>query len=102
MMVTPPGMPTSVRNAETIAKVHDMIMADRQLSIRGIASEVGVSHTTVLAILNKALPMRKHYSPRVPKLLKKIRLKMSCDNLVRFNADYDGFLYRYVTMDETC
>ena len=34
----PPDRPSSVRNAETIAKVHDLIMADQQLSVRFIAS----------------------------------------------------------------
>lgn len=100
-----PGRPISVRNAETIAKVHDLIMADRRLSIRFIASEVGVSHTTVLAILKEDLAMRKLSARWVPKLLtvdqKRIRLNMSRDNLARFNADPEDFLYRFVTMDET-
>ena len=61
----PPDRPSSVRNAETIAKIHDLIMADQQLSVRFIASELGVSHTTVLNILWEDLAMRKLYAPWV-------------------------------------
>ena len=100
-----PGRPISVRHAETVAKVHNLIMADRRLSIRFMANEVGVSHTTILAILTEDLAMRKLSARWVPKLLtvdqKRIRFNMSRDNLARFNADPEDFLDRFVTMDET-
>ena len=66
---------------------------------------MGVSHTTVLAILKEDLAMRKVSARWVPRLLtleqKRVRFSMSRDNLCRFNADPEDFIQRFVTMDET-
>ncbi|KAL8616410.1 hypothetical protein ACOMHN_032264 [Nucella lapillus] len=88
-------MIVSQLNAKTIAKVHDLIIiAGGLLTIRFLAREVGVSHTTVLAILKEDLAMGKISARCVPWLLTieqmKVRFSMSRHNLCRFDADLEN------------
>jgi len=85
-----PGRPSTATIPENITRVHDMVMADRRLTTRHIASVVG---------------MTKVSARWVPKLLmadqKRVRFLTSRDNLCRFETDPDDFVARFVTMDET-
>ena len=52
-----------------VSKVHDMVMGDRRVIERCIASSVGIFQETVLSILTEDLNMRKLSARRVPRLL---------------------------------
>ena len=49
------GRPVEVSTAETIEKIHDMVLADRRLKVREIAEAMGISHGSVVSILNDHL-----------------------------------------------
>ena len=54
---------------EIVTKVHDMVMGDRRVTEKGIASAIGISQEIVHSILTEDLNIRK-LSPRwVPRLL---------------------------------
>ena len=64
-----PGRPSTVISDENVDRVHDMVMADRRLTIRKIAQDVGVSYGTVQSILVDVLDMRKLSARWVPRIL---------------------------------
>ena len=100
-----PGRPVTVTTPEKVSKVHDIVMHDRRVTERYIASSVGISQERVHSILIEDLGMRKLSARWVPKLLtvdqKHTRLIMSRANLNLYETDPDNFLARFVTMDET-
>jgi histone-lysine N-methyltransferase SETMAR len=100
-----PGRPVTVTTRETINAIHDMILADRRIKQRYIATQLGISQERVHAIILNELHMTKVSARWVPKLLspdnKRIRFNMSRDNLARFDANPDKFMKQFVTMDET-
>ena len=57
------------RGGETIAKVQDIVMADRRVSVRHIANTLDISFGSVQTILTKDLEMRKVSARWVPKLV---------------------------------
>ena len=84
----------TVTTQETIAKIHDVVMADRWVMEYYIATELGISQDHIHAVIHNELHMAKMSAHYVPKLLgldlKQTQLNMSRENLQRF-----------VTMDET-
>jgi histone-lysine N-methyltransferase SETMAR len=88
-----------------IQKIHDMVLADRRVTERHIASTVGISQERVHSVLTEDLGMTKLSARWVPRLLtadqKRTRFQMSRENLRLFEADPDNFMRRFVTMDET-
>ena len=100
-----PGRPVTVAKPEMVNKVHDIVMTDRQVTERYIASTVGISQERVHSILRKDLEMRKVSASWVPRLLtvdqKHTRRTLSHTNLNLFEEDPANFLKRFVTMDET-
>ncbi|XP_071080644.1 protein GVQW3-like [Haliotis cracherodii] len=48
-----PGRPSTATIPENITRVHDMVMADRRLTTRHIASVVGISHERVEHIITR-------------------------------------------------
>ena len=96
-----PGRSVTVSTRETIDKIHDMILADRRIKQRYIATHLGISQERVQAIIHNELNMTKVSARWVPKLLgpdnKRIRHNMSRDNLARFNANPEKFIKQFVT-----
>jgi len=63
------GRPVEVTTQEIIDKIHDMVMDDRRVKVREIASAVGISNERVHNILHKHLDMKKLSARWVPRLL---------------------------------
>ena len=100
-----PGRPVNVATPEMVNKVHDIVMTDRQVTERYIASTVGISQERVHSILTEDLEMRKLSARWSPKLLtidqKHTRRTLLRTNRNLFEEDPANFLKRFVTMDET-
>ena len=54
-----PGRRVTVTTPETIAKIHDIIMADRRVTERYIAIELGISQERVHTVIHNELQMSK-------------------------------------------
>ena len=100
-----PGRPVTIAMPEMVNKDHGIVMTDRQVTERYIASTVGISQERVHSILTEDLEMRKLSARWVPRLLtvdqKHTRRTLSRRNLNLFEEDPANFLKRFVTMDET-
>ena len=99
------GRPKTATDEETIEDVRRMVMKDRRVTVRHIASTLKISSERVWTIITKNLKMKKVVARWVPRLLtedqKKARVQMARQNLALYEADEDTFLARFVTMDET-
>ena len=97
-----PRRPVTVTTQETIAKIHDIIMANRGVSERYAATELGISQDRIHAVIHNELHMSKVSVCCVQTFLgpdlKRTRLDISKEILVIFEADPN----RVVTMDEAC
>ena len=95
-----PRRPVAVTTQETIAKIHDIIKADKRVTEHYIATELGISQDRI----HNELPMSKVLARCVltfsGRYLKQTRLNMSTGNLVIFKGDSNSFLQNFVTMDE--
>lgn len=100
-----PGRPVQVTTAETIEKIHDMVMEDRKLKVRDIAETLGISYDRVHNILHEYLHMRKLSARWVPRLLtidhKRERVNLCKHGLGLFQRNPEEFLRRFITVDET-
>ena len=98
------GRPSMATTQEIIDRIHQMVMNDRRLTINYLASVISISRERVENILRNELGMSKVLAQWVPRLLtpdqKLTRLVMSETNLVRFEADPDRFVKRFLTQDE--
>ena len=78
--------PVTVTTQETIAKIHDIIMADRRVTERCIATQMGISQERIHAVIHNELHMSKVSACWIPKFLRpdlrRTRLNMSRENLV--------------------
>ena len=78
----------TIMTQETVAKIRDVIMADRRVTECYIATELGISQDRSHAVNHNKLQMSKVSARCVPKLpgpdLKRTRLNMSRGNLVTF------------------
>jgi transposase len=79
------GRPSTSRNPDVINKVRSLIMEDRQLTVREIANNIGISDGSVHTILTDDSGMRRVAAKFVPKLLyceqKELRLDIAQDIL---------------------
>ena len=100
-----PGRPVTVAMPEMVNNVHDIVMTDRRVTERYIASTDGITQERVHSILTEDLEMRKLLAHWVPRLLtvdqKHTGRTLSRTNLNLFEEDPTNFLKRFVTMDET-
>ena len=100
-----PGRPREARTNQTIARVEELILADRRMTVDDIAAEVGISHGTAHNIIHDELKFRKVSCRWVPKMLttdhKKARLEVCTQLLQRFKTEGDNFLSCIITGDET-
>lgn len=99
------GRPVTVTIQENVNRVHDMVMADRRMTIRRIAEITDFSYGTIEKILTDILGLKKLSARWVPRMLtpdqKRSRVLHSEASLAKFSADPDEFLSRFVTVDET-
>ncbi|XP_062917308.1 uncharacterized protein LOC134353216 [Mobula hypostoma] len=100
-----PGGSVTVITQETIDKIHDMILTDRRVTQRYIATELGISQEHVHAVIHNELQMTKVSARWILKLLgpdeKQIWHNMSRDNLAISDAYPKRFLQQFVTLGET-
>jgi len=95
------GRPATSRTEENIAKIHQIVHENRQLTVRSIAKQVNIDRETVRKILTEDLDMRKVCAKMVPKELteeQKQRRVTICQDLLERQDDILG---RVITGDET-
>ena len=63
------GRPSTSKTDNNVEKVQALVQSDRQLTVRMIASDLNLNHTTVPQILTQELAMRKLHAKIVPKNL---------------------------------
>lgn len=99
------GRPLEVTTPEIIDKIHDMVLEDRRVKVREIATAVGISTERVHNILHKHLDMTKLSARWVPRLLtadqKRIRVNCSKEGLQLLEKNPEDFWRRFITVDET-
>lgn len=98
------GRPSSAKSDENVTRVRDLVRSDRRLTVRMIAEELNLNHTSVHQILTNELEMRKICAKMVPKNLsqdqKDLRKERSLDFLESIEND-PHFLERVITGDES-
>ena len=82
-----------------ISKIHDIVLNDQNVKVRGIAKIVTISTEHVVNILHTRLCMRKLCARWMPRLLtidqKRIRVTTSEQNLAYSNCNRKEFLQSY-------
>ncbi|XP_030765065.1 protein GVQW3-like [Sitophilus oryzae] len=99
------GRPKTATTDDNIAKVHQMVLDDRQIKVREIAEVMNISKKRVCHILNQDLGMRKMSARWVPRLLtldqKRVRMNISNAMLAQFRRNKSEFWRRLITVDKT-
>ena len=99
------GRPSTTVTDENIQAVERIVMRDRQISVRRVANELGISKSRVHDIMNNHLDMSKVCTRWVPKLLTPLQRinRMECcqELLQQSEADPVKFLDRIITGDES-
>jgi len=98
-----PGHPNV--SEEEVYALTALLDSDRHHTIRELAQERGLAHTTVLHILTECLGMRKIASRCVPhdltEMQKWLRYDTACNHLECYEREGEAFLRRNITLDET-
>ena len=98
------GRPSTSRTDDNVERVKQVVRADRRMTVRMIASELGINRDTVWKIITEDLGMRKICAKMVPKLLnndqKQRRVEVCEDILQRVETEPD-LLERVITGDES-
>lgn len=98
------GRPVAVRTDENALRVRALIREDRRLTVRMLASEVGINRETVRQIITNDFGMRKLCAKMVPKNLtteqKQHRMDVAEDCLEQVEND-PTLLDRVITGDES-
>jgi len=93
-----PGAPKTAITEDKVTKIHDLVLADRQLKVRELAETVGISKDRVGHILHEILGMRKLSARWVPRLLtpdnKRNRVTTSEQGITLFKPNPKEFLRR--------
>ena len=99
------GRPSTTTTDENIKAVERIVMRDRQVSVRRVADELGISKTRVHEIMRHCLGMSKVCTRWVPKSLtplQRVHRVECCQELLQESeADPANFLGRIVTGDES-
>jgi [histone H3]-lysine36 N-dimethyltransferase SETMAR len=97
--------PTTSCTPDNIARVDELIRADRRVTIREIAEELEISVGSVEKIVRNVLKFSKVSARWVPRLLnedhKEARVSVASSLLKRFQKEGNDFLDSIVTCDET-
>jgi len=95
----------ALADLKTIARVEQMVMEDRRLTVKQIAANAGISVGPVDTILHDDMKMRKVPARWVPRMLtdenKASRVAMCQAMLSRDKGMNSAFFSSVVTMDET-
>jgi hypothetical protein len=98
------GRPSTVTTPENVAKIRDLILQDRRLTIQDLCNTLGLSYGTCQRILSEELNMRSIAAKFVPRLLqnkqKQHRLEV-CRVLQQQLQEDPKFLSKVVTGDES-
>lgn len=98
------GRPSVSRNADSIAKVRELVARDRRMTLRLMAEELNINKETIRQILHEDLGMRKICAKFVPHNLtdeQKQRRVEACEDFVQNCRDNANFLNCIVTGDES-
>ena len=99
------GRPPTTTVDENIKAVERIVMRDRQVSVRRVADELGISKSSVHEIMSVHLGMKKVCTRWVPKLLTPLqranRVECCQELLNESEADLTNFFVRIVTGDES-
>lgn len=95
------GRPKSASTPEIIAKIQDMVLEDRRLTVDEIGDTVNISHGTAHNILSEVLGFKKLCAQWVPHSLTMEQKHIRQQHLERFKKDKKDFVRRFITMDET-
>lgn len=99
------GRPSTTCTDENIRAIERIVMYDRQISVRRVANELGISKSMVHDIMNNQLGMKKVYTRWVPKLLtplQRMNRVECCQELLQLiEANPIQSLSRVVTGDES-
>ena len=97
--------PRTSRTDNMLARVEQIVMEDRRLGVRDIASKAGISMGSAHTVLHEDLKMRKVSSRWVPRMLtdehKAARVTICQAMLTRDDGMNGAFFSSIVTMDET-
>jgi len=98
------GRPTTSKTDDCVARVQELIRANRRLTSRELSVEVGVSYGTCQAIMTQDLSMRRVAAKFVPRILtaeqKEWRLSVATNKLQEAGSD-ENFMGQIITGDET-
>lgn len=98
------GRPSTSTTDENVGEVKKMVLANRRITVREVAEDVGISIGSCHAIFSDVLGMRRVAAKFVPKLLnfdqKNRRMSLAQEMLNEVNDDPD-FLKRVITGDES-
>jgi len=98
------GRPIEAATPEIIDKIHDIVLTDRRMKVRGLVEATGISHGIVISILHEQLGMKKLSARWVPRLLTvdhkrdRVTILKQCLEMFQCNPE---FLRRFITVDET-
>ena len=100
-----PGRSSTSTTDENAAKVKEMVMNDRRITIREVADNVGISIGSCHDIFSNVLGMKRVAPKFVPKLLnfekkKQRRIEVTQESLNEVNDDAE-LMKRIITGDET-
>ena len=98
------GRPCTSTTYSNIEKVRQLVRSDRRLTIRVIASEVGMDKETVRTILADTLGMRKVCAKMVPRLLtkeQKVQRLNACRHILQQMEAEEKLLENVITGDES-
>jgi hypothetical protein len=98
------GLPSTSRNADTIAIVCQIVTRDRPLAIRTVSDELNINKETIRQILQEDLRKTKICAKFIPHSLTdepKQRRLASCQDFVQTCQDNPSFLNCFVTGDES-
>jgi len=98
------GRPSTSKTDNNVDIVGALVRSDRRLTVRMIASDLNLNHTTVRQILTEELAMKKFFAKFVPKILtieQKDNRKEVCLHLLERIQKDRNFLKNVITRDET-
>lgn len=99
------GRPSTSTNENNIARVQDMVLADRRITVSDVASTLRIGRAQAHHMLHDVLGYRKVSARWVPRDLtpdhKSARMGISLDHLMRYAREGNEFLFRIITGDET-
>ena len=100
-----PGRCKTVTTQEITDQIHELILADHQISAKSIAEQLGISREWVGSISHEDFDMRKFSAKWVLKCLNADQKHPQCQSpeqiLEFFRHDPNDFLSQLVTMDKT-